>query len=162
MLYNGHMISDKERTATTPDEGGTIKPPDLIPPAQPHARLESLAQTQAEKSEKQRRWDEIAAEVDQITDRLGKPIDPGIRETVIGLMASGFDTEQSCEGHLDHGIPAPWVDIGVKVPDDVAQAEKEAFAAMRATDEQQTDKETIYQLQRRIRETVKESDKYLH
>lgn len=61
--------------------------------------------------EKEKRWNAIEREVDRITDRLGKPIDQGIRETVIALKANGFGTTSSCEGHLDWGSGYPWVDV---------------------------------------------------
>jgi hypothetical protein len=39
------------------------------------------------------------------------PIDKGILETVVALNALDIPTSGSCEGHLDHGLPYPWVDI---------------------------------------------------
>lgn len=63
-------------------------------------------------SEKEKRWLEIEAEVGQIIDPLGKGIDTDIKSTVIGLMANGFKTAMSCEGHLDHGLPWPRVRLG--------------------------------------------------
>ena len=45
------------------------------------------------------------------TDKLGTPLDPGIKETVIALNLLGLQTVQSCEGHLDHGCPYPWVTV---------------------------------------------------
>lgn len=53
----------------------------------------------------------MAATMRQITDHLGLGIDPGIFKTVVVLNALGFHTQQSCEGHLDHGKPAPWITI---------------------------------------------------
>src|SRR5260370_29918875 len=57
------------------------------------------------------RWDELAKKFSRTTDRLGMPIDAGIFETVVVLNALGIHTMASCEGHLDHGLPCPWVDI---------------------------------------------------
>ncbi|MEI6266299.1 MAG: hypothetical protein WCP14_00180 [bacterium] len=51
------------------------------------------------------------AEVDELADRLGLEIDPGIKETVVALRASGLNTTQSCEGHSGPGLPWPWVDV---------------------------------------------------
>lgn len=65
----------------------------------------------ADNTAKQNQWDAMAAEVNQWTDGLGKPIDAGIKEAVIALNLLGFKTRQSCEGHLDHGYPYPWVDF---------------------------------------------------
>ena len=54
-----------------------------------------------------------AAKVDQITDNLGEPVDGHIKPLVIGLMMRGIETCFSCEGHLDHGDPYPWVHVTV-------------------------------------------------
>ena len=56
----------------------------------------------------------------RVKDKLGKPIDQGIMETVITLNALAISTAASCEGHLDWGVGAPWVDIASQHP--VAQA----------------------------------------
>jgi hypothetical protein len=45
------------------------------------------------------------------TDKLGMPVDPGIFETVVVLNLLGLHTFQSCEGHIDHGAPYPWVTV---------------------------------------------------
>jgi hypothetical protein len=63
------------------------------------------------KSAKQQRWEEAEQQAEKITDGLGKIIDAGIKETVIALKVHGFVTIGSCEGHLDHGLPYPWIDI---------------------------------------------------
>lgn len=56
-------------------------------------------------------WQESTHTVSRLTDKLGRGLDPGIRDTVIALNALGIHTAQSCEGHLDHGRPYPWVTI---------------------------------------------------
>ena len=61
--------------------------------------------------EKHQRWQEMHTRVMHMTDRLGKHVDPGIVETVVVLNLHGISTRQSCEGHLDHGTRAPWVDV---------------------------------------------------
>jgi hypothetical protein len=58
---------------------------------------------------KKQRWDEKALEVSSWGDALGLGIDAGIKDTVIVLNLLGFTTQQSCEGHLNHGRPYPWV-----------------------------------------------------
>jgi hypothetical protein len=58
-------------------------------------------------------WERKLSEVDALRDGIGKPIDPGIRETVAILQLLGLHTRQSCEGHIDWGLPAPWVDLSV-------------------------------------------------
>ena len=57
------------------------------------------------------KWIEISEKFSHVTDKLGKHMDKGILDTVVALNVLGFDTDQSCEGHLDHGLPYPWVDI---------------------------------------------------
>lgn len=61
--------------------------------------------------EKQTKWKEIVSSVEKITDKLGKKIDSGIKETVVAFLANDFNTDGSCEGHLNHGRPYPWIDI---------------------------------------------------
>ena len=56
-------------------------------------------------------YQEMHERVATFTDKLGMPIDPGIFETVVALNLLELHTFQSCEGHLDHGCPYPWVTI---------------------------------------------------
>lgn len=49
--------------------------------------------------------------VDGFRDALDEPVDPKIKKLVVALINVGFETSASCEGHLDHGCPYPWVDI---------------------------------------------------
>jgi hypothetical protein len=62
-------------------------------------------------------WDKARLAVEQLADRTGRGIDTGIKETVAALMARGFPTVQSCEGHLSWGLPYPWVEIRTSEPD---------------------------------------------
>jgi hypothetical protein len=68
--------------------------------------------------EKQKRWDQITAEIETIGDLKGHGIDERIKKPIIGLMGFEFPTSQSCEGHLDQksGTPFPWVQIEVYEP----------------------------------------------
>ncbi len=75
--------------------------------------------------EKQQRWNSILSKVEQITDKLGKPVDEGIKETVAAFIASGFATDGSCEGHLDGGLPYPWIVI-----DNLSQGLREKLIAL--------------------------------
>lgn len=61
--------------------------------------------------EKQRNWRTMAEYVDRIGDRLGMKVDTGIKDTVVVLNVFGTRTSQSCEGHIERGIAAPWVDF---------------------------------------------------
>jgi len=56
-------------------------------------------------------WELLATTFTRMTDKLGTGIDTGILETVIALNAFGIETVASCEGHLDHGTGAPWIDL---------------------------------------------------
>jgi hypothetical protein len=56
-------------------------------------------------------WETMSTQLAQATDALGRGIDSGIFETVVILQLLGFTTEQSCEGHMDHGKCAPWVTL---------------------------------------------------
>jgi hypothetical protein len=50
-------------------------------------------------------------------------VEAGIFEIVFQLNKLGIYTDSSCEGHLDHGVAGPWVNIGVNT--DVYQWEKQ-------------------------------------
>lgn len=64
------------------------------------------------KIDKQKYWDKIAKKFRSETDGLGMEIDKGIFDTVVALNILGFNTYQSCEGHLgEHGCTYPWVYI---------------------------------------------------
>ena len=73
---------------------------------------ESGVKLESREDGKIKKWEEIKKYVEQITDDNGMPIEKGILETVIALKASGIETAQSCEGHIeiDEGRrPWPWV-----------------------------------------------------
>ncbi len=60
-------------------------------------------------------WNEVAAYMAKITDKLGMPIDSGIFDCIIALNVLGIPTSQSCEGHLDHGLAYPWISLGLRI-----------------------------------------------
>lgn len=76
--------------------------------------------------DKQKQWDTITATFQLVRDKLGKPIDHGIMETVVALNAFHIHTTASCEGHLQSGIAAPWVDISLKETDATKAIREEA------------------------------------
>lgn len=84
-------------------------------------------------AEKERQWQRMAERYAQITDKLGKGIDAGIMETVIVLNLLGMPTRQSCEGHLEHGTCAPWIDVYAPGLDE----EEQRFHAMMKHAQQQ-------------------------
>lgn len=63
-------------------------------------------------------WNTLAERFSSITDALGKPIDPEIFELVVTMNALGFQTIQSCGGHLEkkRGLLLPWVDFQAAEP----------------------------------------------
>lgn len=67
-----------------------------------------------EKSSKEKQWSEIADRIEKITDKLGMPIDAGVRESIIALRAFGINTDASCEGHSERALPAPWISFSSK------------------------------------------------
>src|SRR5437870_3873337 len=64
-------------------------------------------------------WRQEESVVESIVDKQGKRVDAGIKESVVALRVLGFETDGSCEGHLDRQIKAPWVDIDYFVPKDM-------------------------------------------
>jgi hypothetical protein len=57
-------------------------------------------------------YDESLAEVDKLVDGLGMHVDKAIRSVVTALRMHDLQTTSSCEGHLDRGLPYPWVGLG--------------------------------------------------
>ena len=74
---------------------------------------------------------------------LGTGIDAGILETVIALNALGIETSASCEGHLDHGTGAPWIDIEVLSAREQSMGAEMFTQADRAFEEQTLPEEAI-------------------
>jgi hypothetical protein len=79
-------------------------------------------------TEQEKKWQEVAQEVSRFADRLGRDLDPGIRDTVIALNILDVPTRQSCEGHLDHGRPYPWVTFGTEETKALFEQAGTAFA----------------------------------
>lgn len=60
-----------------------------------------------------RAWEEALAHFRRVVDGIGRPIDPGILETVVALNLLSISTTASCEGHPDRPQTHPWIDLGV-------------------------------------------------
>ncbi len=90
-----------------------------------YANWKAPEESLGEKSDKQKRWQELTTEIEQITDGLGKGIDEGIKKSIIAMKAYEFSPDQSCEGHLegDHGLPYPWVRIYASEPEGWKESE---------------------------------------
>jgi hypothetical protein len=87
---------------------------------------------------KQEEWEELAVKFARTVDKLGTGIDTGILETVIALNALGIETAASCEGHLDHGTGAPWIDIEVLTVSEQSRQVARLFTRAHQAFEQQT------------------------
>ena len=64
-------------------------------------------------------------EVSLLTDRLGKPIDRGIKRAVALMQLHGIETTASCQGHKNWGLKHPWVQF--KTDERVAKLLDECF-----------------------------------
>ena len=62
-----------------------------------------------ETSSRQEAWNKVKSEMVHTGDVLGRGIDEGIMESVIALNVFKINTIQSCEGHIDEGVSAPWI-----------------------------------------------------
>ena len=56
-------------------------------------------------------WEQKLLELEHVQDGIGKGLDQNIIETVAVLQLLDVHTRASCEGHMHHGVAAPWVDI---------------------------------------------------
>ncbi|MDB5266634.1 MAG: hypothetical protein JWN89_449 [Parcubacteria group bacterium] len=66
-------------------------------------------------------WEDILARLDRVADKLGMPIDSGIKETVAAFVLNKFPTYLSCEGHVEERFGErvkinPYVGIGFDEP----------------------------------------------
>ena len=66
---------------------------------------------ESKKSEKERVWENKLKELGEAGDALGLGIDERIKEVVGAFNVHDFNTNQSCEGHVDRGFGAPWISI---------------------------------------------------
>lgn len=54
---------------------------------------------------------EIQQKVDLMRDKLDYPIDDLIKLAVVALRLLEFPTCGSCQGHINWGLPYPWIDV---------------------------------------------------
>src|SRR5258707_3300805 len=62
-------------------------------------------------SASEQRYQAMHKRVATFRDKLDNAVDSGIFESVVLLNLLEISTLQSCEGHLDHGSPYPWVTV---------------------------------------------------
>ena len=68
--------------------------------------------------ERQHKLELARKEVEKITDKLGTPVDTGIKETVAIFRALGITTSSSCAGHKDEeeGYAIPYIQVYAPAP----------------------------------------------
>ena len=64
------------------------------------------------KSNKQLEYEKTLARLDLTADRLGKGLDPEIKDAVAYLRLFGFYTTGSCEGHTEKNLSFPYIHVG--------------------------------------------------
>jgi len=62
---------------------------------------------------KEQHLEQVFDQIARTVDGQGRPIDLGIMAPVLYLNVHGIMTTFSCEGHLDHGEPFPWIWIDI-------------------------------------------------
>lgn len=83
-------------------------------------------------------WDEAETFARRLVDGMGCPIDEGILQTVVALNLLGLRTSQSCEGHLDGGLPYPWLDFQTEeCPTWYEQAQEDACREGQSAEEEE-------------------------
>ncbi|MDO8530167.1 MAG: hypothetical protein Q7S10_02060 [bacterium] len=121
--------------------------------------------------EKEGQWKVLEEKFKKETDRLGYEIEPGIFDVVVALNALGINTRQSCEGHVDRGRTAPWVDVQYpNQPRRFTQEEriekevaKESNLSLNEVENAQGDKgyEAWQEVQRRVATVPEETSEYI-
>jgi hypothetical protein len=94
---------------------------------------DELPENENNPEQKQENWDRTFEDLDHAVDKLGRHIDPGIKETVASFMINGFPTSGSCEGHLEERFGraiklSPYISIGEDAPAEIFIGEKEIKA----------------------------------
>lgn len=109
-------------------------------------------------SSKEQQWQQMAERIARVTDGLGKGVDNGIKDTVIVLNLLRIHTTASCEGHLEWGTCAPWVDIDVS---GLHEEDQRYLTAMKDAQKQresgQLPKEEVRQLFAEVHQLRKEA-----
>lgn len=81
------------------------------PEGTPEEESDKETQPEEEKTKKEIIWENQQAEIERITDSSGCKIDEQVKKTLIALNVLGVPTSASCEGHSDHGMGAPWIEV---------------------------------------------------
>ncbi len=128
--FNQPKLSEESKNHESKQE--TPLPAEISP--KPSENLDESSEDQEENQEKAKnkekdlKLEEIRQEVENIGDRLGKPIDEGIKETVVMFKANELPTSDSCEGHIERGLPVPYVEVSApNEPEERFVGQNEAF-----------------------------------
>lgn len=80
------------------------------------------------KSKKELLSEKKIKEIKKTGDVLGLGIDEKVQETCAVLNLLGLSTTASCQGHLEHGMSAPWIEISaLNEPEERFRGEKKIF-----------------------------------
>lgn len=94
----------------------------------PESEKEHKIESADKSNPRQEKWDNVSNEVKKTIDTLGHHIDENIKETVVALNVYDINTSGSCEGHIDWGTGAPWVEISASdEPEEIYVNEKTAL-----------------------------------
>jgi hypothetical protein len=102
---------------------------------------EPVLETVAINTQKEQRWQQVVVALETTKDRSGLGIDKGVFETVAALNILDINTKQSCEGHLERGIAAPWIDVEVKETEGLKALKEQLQRAM--DDEERAEQEGV-------------------
>ena len=105
------------------------------------------------------RWQEVADYFAQVTDPVGNPMDQGIIEAVVALNLLGVTTTGSCEGHLDHGLAAPWIDFHTPGTWATRRKVNEITARLHHAEEQHAPQKTLDDLTREYFQLAAEAER---
>lgn len=106
-----------------------------------------------QKVNKQQQLAELREKYSKVTDRLKKPVDEGILETVVLLNALNINTTGSCKGHLDWGIAAPWVDVSAPETEQLKQIWQRYFQLRKLASNKEAQDASIAEIKAIYKET---------
>lgn len=70
-----------------------------------------MSDKETDKGRRREYWNAAKRAIAGWTDGKGKGVEAGIIETVVACNVLGIGTSMSCEGHVNWGMPAPWIRI---------------------------------------------------
>ncbi|GMQ95146.1 MAG: hypothetical protein BMS9Abin13_258 [Patescibacteria group bacterium] len=74
-------------------------------------KIDSSDESREETPQKEARWEKWEKEIETMEDSKGREIGPNIKEAVIALNVLKINTSASCEGHVERGMTAPWIEV---------------------------------------------------